>query len=566
MNPLARTLGRVAAIVAAIIVAFAAAVPALPPFLQATQTKEPTCSISGRVTIGSLAARGVTVLLLSAEDGPIEKPVAKAPTDHEGHFHLRGVPAGSYFLQAFAPALIAASENVFARQGKAINLLEGEAAEGADISLRPGGVITGRVTDADGQPLIQESVRLFLVNEQVKKQSIYLPNNFMFSTDDRGVYRLFGVPPGRYLVCVGVDTNSPNARINVGTTYYPLTYHPDATEESRATIVEVASGGEASGVDIVLGRASKGYSVTGRIVDAVSGKPVVGMMYGYGAQDPQSARLNVSSFTSSTSNARGEFRLEGVTPGQYAAFASPLPDSDMYSDIGTFTVNDSDITGVVVKVRVGSRIIGNVIIEGADGQAGAPRFSDVRLGVFSGSLNVAPRNSQVRIDPDGSFRTNGLPRGIASFSISYPAPKGLALVRVERDGIEQKNGIEVGSDEEITGVKVVFAYGTGSIRGQVKVEGDDITAGTMMFLNIRRAGTNQPLNRRTPTVDSRGRFVIDGLPAGEYELSLIFQTKPAAPVAGGPTIISKDVKQTVTVTNGTESQVTMLVDLNASSR
>jgi len=290
------------------------------------------------------------------------------------------------------------------------------------------------------------------------------------------------------------------------------------------------------------------------------------MMYGYGALDAQSGRLNVSSFTSSTSNARGEFRLDGVTPGSYAAFASPSTDSEMYSDTAAFTVGDSDVAGLVVKVHVGSSIIGNVIIEGADGQPGAPRVSEVRLGVSSSSLNVAPRSSQVRIAPDGTFLVTGLPRGIAGFVNYYPTPKGLALVRVERDGVEQKNGIEVGAGEEISGVKIVFAYGTGAIRGQVKVEGGDIPAAAMMFLNIRRAGTNQPLNMRNPTPDSRGRFLIDGLQPGEYELSLLFQTRSAPPVAGAPTIISKDVKQTVTVTNGSESQVTMLVDLNPKDR
>lgn len=555
---------------ATMLVALTATVPAHPR-LQASQTKESTGSISGHVTIGDVPARGVTVLLVSAENAPIERPVAKSTTDHEGHFQMKGVPAGSYFLQAFAPALIAASDNVYGRQGKSINLIEGEVVDGADIALRTGGVITGRVTDAEGQPLIQENVRLFSVLEQGRKQGIYLsnnlPNNSMFSTDDRGVYRLFGVPPGRYIVCVGVDTNGPNARINAGNTYYPLTYHPDVIEEGKATVIEVASSSEATGVDIVLGRPSNGYSVSGRIVDAVSGKPVIGMMYGYGALDAQSGRLNVSSYTSSTTNARGEFRLDGVTPGSYAAFASPASDSEMYSDRAPFTVGDGDVAGLVVKVHVGSSIIGNVIIEGADGQPGSPRLSEVHFGVSSSSLNVAPRNSQVRIAPDGSFRTAGLPRGVAGFFIYYPSPKGLALLRVERDGVEQKNGIEVGSGEEISGVKVVFAYGTGAIRGQVKVEGGDIPAAALMFLSIRRAGTNQPLNMRSPTTpDSRGRFLIDGLQPGEYELSLLFQTKPVAPVAGGPTIISKDVKQIVTVTNGTESQVTMLVDLNPKDR
>jgi hypothetical protein len=388
----------------------------------------------------------------------------------------------------------------------------------------------------------------------------------MFSTDDRGVYRLFGVPAGRYIVCVGVDTNGPNARINAGNTYYPLTYHPDVTEEGKATVIEVASGIEATGVDVVLGRPSKGYSVSGRIVDAGTGKPVIGMMYGYGALDAQSGRLNTLGFTSSTSNARGEFRLDGVTPGSYAAFASPAADSEIYSDRAPFTVGDSDVAGLVVKMHVGSSIIGNVIIEGVDGQPGAPRPSEIRLGVSSGSLNVAPRSSQVRIAPDGSFRTTGLPRGIASFITYYPSPKGLALLRVERDGVEQKNGIEVGSGEEISGVKVVFGYGTGAIRGQVKVEDGDIPAAAIMYLSIRRAGTNQLLNIRTPTADSRGRFLIDGLLPGEYELSLLFQTRTAPSVAGGPPIVSKDVKQTVTVTNGSESQVTMLVDLKPKDR
>ena len=560
MYSLART-----ALATAIILTLGAPAFSRSPF-QADQPKA-TGSISGHVTIDERPARGVTVLLVSAEYSTIEKARSKATTDNEGHFQMRGVPAGSYFLQAFAPALIAASDNVFARQGKSITLVDGEAVDVADISLRPGGVITGRVTDQDGQPLIQENVRLFSVNEQVRKQPIYLPNNYMFSTDDRGVYRLFGVPPGRYIVCVGVDTSGPNARINSGNTYYPLTYHPDATEEAKATIVEVTSGAESSGVDIVLGRASKGYSVSGRIVDAVSGKSVVGMMYGYGAQDTRSGRLNITSSTSSTSGARGEFRLDGITPGQYAAFAYPSPDSDMYSDLARFAVSDSDVAGLVVKVHVGSRIIGNVIIEGADGQRGVPRVSDVQLGVSSGSLNVAPRNTQVRVAPDGSFRITGLPRGITSFSSSpYSSPKGLAIVRVERDGVEQKNGIEVGSDEEITGVRIVFAYGTGVIRGQVKVEGGEITAGTMMYVNIRQVGNNQILDTRRPGPDSRGRFVIDGLQPGEYELSLIFQIRQLTPVAGGPTNISKDVKQTVTVTNGTESQVTMIVNLNANDR
>ena len=351
--------------------------------LQPVQTKEANGSISGRLIDGH-SARGVTVLLVPAD----------AFSGWKGQLpRQRLIKRVNFTLLSpcwqLPLAGLRSRSNHRRRQlgqlSKPITLAEGETAEGIEISLKPGGVITGQVTGSDGQPLIQESIWLFLVGsadqQQGRKQRIYLPNNFMFTTDDRGVSAAWTAawPVHRG---VGLDTSGPNARSNLGNTYYPLTYHPDVTEEAKATIIDVASGSEATGVDIVLGRMSRGYSVSGKIADAVSGKLVVDdVRY---KSDQQSGRLNISSFTNSTTNARGEFRLEGVTPGQYAAFASPAPDSDLYSDTGPFTVSDSDISGVVVKVQLGSRIAGNVMIEGVDGQPGVPRLSEIRLGVPPG--------------------------------------------------------------------------------------------------------------------------------------------------------------------------------------
>jgi Carboxypeptidase regulatory-like domain len=553
----ARTKG----LMAAIVFALAATTPAHSPF-QSSQTKELTGSISGRVTVGGVPGRGVTVLLTSSENEPMERPLAKATTDQDGRFHLTGVPAGQHLLQAFAPALVSVSDNLMRRSGKVINITAGEALEGEDIALTRGGAITGRVIDADGQPIIQENVRLFAVTESGRKVPIYLPFGYysLSATDDRGVYRLFGVPPGRYILSVGVDTGGPIGRMASGNTYYPATYHPDVTDEAKATVVEVAAGGEATDVDIVLGRASKAYSASGRIIDADTGKPIVAVQYGCSSLDPQGRQVYSTSSSGSTSGARGEFRIDGLAPGPYSAFAVPNPDSDRYSDTTGFTVSDNDVAGLEIKVHRGSSIIGNVVIEGAEGQQGAPRLSDVRVGISSSSMNVAPRSGLLSIAPDGSFRAIGLPRGIANFSVfTYPANKGLTLLRVERDGVEQKNGIEIGLAEEISGVKVILAYGTGAIRGQVRMESGEIPAGAIMFFSLRGVGGVPHQGRTPPIPDSRGRFVIDGLPPGDYELWLTFQVRP---VAGNLALSPKSVKQTVSVTNGAEAQVTIVVDLN----
>ena len=73
------------------------------------------------------------------------------------------------------------------------------------------------------------------------------------------------------------------------------------------------------------------------------------------------------------------------------------------------------------------------------------------------------------------------------------AVKGMSLVRTEVDGLDQPDGIEVAAASQIKGVRLVFAYGTGSIHGDVKIDGGSVPEGTMMSLTLRSAPPN---NRR----------------------------------------------------------------------
>jgi hypothetical protein len=552
------SIARMFFLVATITVVASTAIAGFP--LQTSQNKEPSGSISGRVTLGDKPASGVAVMLAPSDYRPIDKPLPKATTDSDGNFQLTNVPAGNYLLQTFAPAFIAPSDDMRGRSGKGINLSEDEAVEGMDIALTRGGVITGKISDANGQPLIQETVHLTTLDERGQKRGVNMPYSFMQTTDDRGVYRLFGVPPGRYIVGVGVDTKTLYARAGVGNNYYPLTYHPDVSDETRATVIEVTSGGEATGIDITLGAASRAYQASGRIVDADTGKAVAGLSYRYGALQPEGKSFGAFGGTGTPSNSRGEFKLEGIVPGRYAAFASSTGEGDLYSDPAFFEIADADVTGLEIKVHRGSAITGVVIVEG-EVPEDAPRLSTLRIGANVTSQSILePRFAPIIVAPDGSFRAAGLQPGTANFHVAmYPAPKGLSLVRVERDGIDHPEGIEIGAGEQVTGVRIVLAYGTGVIRGQVNIDGG---IGTRMMVACRRIAGSQGRGQSPVFPDSRGRFSVDGLMPGEYEISLAATVTPSG---GGPPR-QKYLKQTLSITNGTETQVTFVIDLNEKQR
>src|SRR5215475_4298757 len=252
-----------------------------PALAQTGAAKPGTATISGRVTLKGEPAANVVVALQNPP-GPSPSPGIRVRTDGAGQFRFTGVTAGRYVLGALAPGFISPSDQSYGPQGALITVSEGENMDGVSIELKRGGAIAGRVTDSRGKPIAEESVVLMRLDEQGRQQFINSPMNANLNiTDDRGYYRLFGLPAGRYLVSVGRKPQefpyTTGRRI-----IYPQTFHPDATEESKAEVIELSEGGEATGVDITVAEAKRAYIVSGRVVDAETGQPVTMMQVGLG--------------------------------------------------------------------------------------------------------------------------------------------------------------------------------------------------------------------------------------------------------------------------------------------
>ncbi len=176
--------------------------------MQSRQTGAPTVgtsAVSGLVKLKGSAVRGVTVALTPMLAGSWDQnSTRRTTTDDGGRFNFNGLPAGRYVVGALAPGFVSPSDYSYGPLGKNLTLSDGESVENLELELKRGGVITGKVTDSNGNPATEENVSLMRLNEQGKPQQYNHPAGFFgFSTDDRGIYRIFGLPGGRYLVSVG---------------------------------------------------------------------------------------------------------------------------------------------------------------------------------------------------------------------------------------------------------------------------------------------------------------------------------------------------------------------------
>jgi hypothetical protein len=426
--------------------------------------------------------------------------------------------------------------------------------QNVDFALERGGVIAGRVTDADGRPIVEERLTLVLADQNRQNQQMFGPIPAAGAqTDDRGVYRIYGLVPGRYKISVGRDDDSYYWPGAFGRPGYERTYFPDTVDQASAKVIEVTEGSEIPNVDITIGRPLPAFVASGKVVDAETGQPVSGLRIGLRRMMKNDyAGVNAAA----VANRLGDFRLENLTPGKYALMLLPVQGLETRADAVPFEVVDQDVTGLLVKTFKGLTVSGFVVIEGKNENTILAKLAELRIRAYVRSDGPMQSFGNISIiNADGSFSIGGLTAGIANFSLASPAgrpPVNFNIVRVERDGVVQPRGVELTAGEsQVAGVKIVLRYGTGSVKGEVRSENGPLPGEAHVMVWIKKVGENSP-NFRTYFTDLRGHFLIEGLSAGDYEL----QVQATVPGRQAP-----PVTESVTVADGTVSDVVVTVDL-----
>lgn len=159
--------------------------------------------------------------------------------------------------------------------GTVVNITGAPAINGIAFALPAESVIAGKITDGWGEPLPRVHVQALRARYDVAGQR-RLTGVQTAVTDDRGEFRLFGLPEGRYLVSArrrtgmsldarsgaDADAQEPNAPI-----YFP------GTEKSIEAVPVVVSAGEQYPLQFAL-VPQRLQRVSGTVRDSAGGVPV----------------------------------------------------------------------------------------------------------------------------------------------------------------------------------------------------------------------------------------------------------------------------------------------------
>lgn len=227
-------------------------------------------------------------------------------TDETGSFAFKNVPSARYSVTASLAGYLAESS----RNTVGVQVEDSQTVRDVLLELLPGAALSGVITDKSGIPVARAHVLLY----RSPWQSGSKMQPVSTDSDDRGAYRMWGMPPGSYYVAASA---SPEGEAE--------TFFPRSSTLATAVAIEVIAGSEQTNIDfpvtaLEVARLSNHGVVSGVVLQDL-GDPAAGARVEATVFDP--AGVPVIAATA-LANDRGEYRLWGLPAGQYYVSAEPM--------------------------------------------------------------------------------------------------------------------------------------------------------------------------------------------------------------------------------------------------
>lgn len=497
-------------------------------------------------------------------------------TTENGEFVLKDVAEGRYYVFVNAPGVLnflsyldfsadspekaqeAASEN--------LNLMFEEVvipAGGGEVMIfaraKHGAAIGGRISYADGSPAI--GVRVDILRKTEGKYLGVLSNFSDITprevpgvkTDDRGVYRVSGLPPGEYLVRAiepaSHNSESPSSYEPFGVTNSTsllATYYPNVNSTETASVVTVEIGQEAAEINIVIPEYTL-FNAAGKVVAKGTEKPINGASINLIRKDEVftiNERISGEDRNGVKTDATGAWNFRELPAGTYTLKIKPprsdsgetdtdgdgkpdKPAQPKYAPLEKeITLTDKDLANFVIELPLAGGIAGNVT---TDNNKPLPRSLTITVSDGKGETVDSDYLSTYDYSKDK-------PLLVPQFNLdNLPAGKFYLDVKTYdygRDGAEEKiyylksvkagakdylaAPFELGEGSIVDKVQIVSGTDGGKLKGKVKTKDDKPAVGKRILLIPTETGKWNNSNLRLfASTDSTGEFQTQGAPA-EY--------------------------------------------------
>jgi hypothetical protein len=487
-------------------------------------------------------------------------------TEDDGRFAFPALPAGLFMLTVEKPGYVKTyfgARRPWHPPGIPAALTDGQRITGVIVKMPRGAVIAGRIRDEFGAPLSSAQVsprQIVFVNGE--RRLVNVPGVDWATTDDRGEYRLYGLPPGDYVVAAGASIRSAGpggvqqvtqseidaaqrelAGVAVtasnGAVGQPIdaptvmrggVYAPGVSEAADAQVFTLAAGDERTGVDIV-----SPLMLAGRI-DGISlgpdGQPLRNVSVGI-------ANLSQGSMYYSPGLIRpgvdGRFLVANVGPGRYLFYgrstASGEPSNPslplQYWTQAEVTVAGATPASVTLQFLPGVSVAGHLTFrETTPSNIATLRLSLDPVPVVAGA-SVPP--TRVNAAPDGTFTFTGVPGG--KYRVSATGLAGFSLRSAEMEGHDILDApLEIAPGQDVSGLTLTFIDHPAEITGILR---DSLGRPTPAY-SIAAFATDRNLRGTSPRrfsgivrAASDGRYRIVGLPPGTYYVAVLPDVDPA---------------------------------------
>ena len=475
-----------------------------------------TATLQGRITradTGEPLGRAVVSLLLAEsravpldDVGNPDPPVLpEAITDDSGRFELTGLPSGSYRLTASRTGYATLSYGQRTAQGapRSITARAGETIAGLDVALPRGAVLIGQVLDPAGQPAAGTEVQLYRRQTIGGRVQLVDTKVELDLADDRGFFRLYGVPNGSYVVAARYGSQTGAALIG-GVNMGQPTYYPGTTVLSEAGTIVVDAPEERSGIAFSLLAPRLAHITV--VVTNPDGTLARNVSWSLSRGAGGGATLCCG-----PADAEGKYRMDRHAPGPYIVEVVDRRNGGFAR--AEFHLDGTDLE-VPLTLTPGHALRGRIVFaSGATPKGLTPR--SIRGPLHPPDDDRQWPRAQLGVKDDWTFEINGL-GGVLRFEPTVQR-SDVIVTGIRVGGSDLPDGVLDFNRGDISDVEIVLSERLPEVGGHVSLQSGQPARDATVVIFPEQPG-RWGLRRYSVAVrvEPDGSFNHRGLPPGRY--------------------------------------------------